>query len=133
MKYLLDTNVCIRLLKGFPEKIKHIITQIPNNDLAIPSIVHYELYYGACKSNRKTETLLVLEDFLSSFQTINFDNNIAKIAGEIRAKLDSKGTPIGPYDILIAASAISHNLVLVTHNIKEFSRIDNLSLEDWEK
>ncbi|MFZ2959760.1 MAG: type II toxin-antitoxin system VapC family toxin [Candidatus Ozemobacteraceae bacterium] len=132
MKYLLDTNVCIRLLKGLPESVLQRFDEIQNQDIVIPSIVRFELYYGACKSARKDHTMRVLNDFLSRYKTLPFDDLASVCCGEIRADLDKQGAPIGPYDLIIASIALSRDLTLVTHNIKEFSRVPNLNFEDWE-
>jgi len=90
------------------------------------------LYYGAYKSTIPTKTTNTLNRFLNSFETIEFNDSIAEIAGRLRADLAQKGTPIDPYDIIIAATAIYTNLTLITHNKKEFSRIISLKKEDWE-
>ncbi len=132
MKFLLDTNVCIKILKGQSDKVLSRIAEIKNSDVCIPAIVRYELYYGAFKSENKEKTLNLLDNFLSQFFSETFDDKMALICGEIRALLDKKGTPVGPYDIMIAAIAMSKNLILVTHNTNEFSRIEGLVLEDWE-
>ncbi len=133
MKFVLDINTCIRFLKGksptMIKKIKNILT----GDIIIPAIVRFELFYGAYKSDQQNETLIKLSNFLRSFDTIDIDNRVAETAGKIRADLDKKGTPVGPYDLLIAASALSREYKLVTHNTKEFSRIDGLEIEDWEE
>ncbi len=133
MKYVLDTNVCIRLLKGTsPQMKQHIVATVRDGDVCVPSIVRCELYYGAYKSNRKEQTLNTLNDFFSQFETALFDDSCAKLCGEIRANLEKQGLPIGPYDLLIAATAIRHGLILVTHNTNEFSRVKQLVIEDWE-
>ena len=90
------------------------------------------MYYGAYKSTIPTKTTNTLNQFLNSFETIELNDSIAEIAGRLRADLAQKGTPIGPYDIIIAATAIYTNLTLITHNTKEFSRIISLKKEDWE-
>jgi tRNA(fMet)-specific endonuclease VapC len=133
MKYILDTNVCIRLLKGASPFLRKKIENISTENISIPSIVRFELFYGAYKSNRKEETLKKLNEFLSTFDTIDLDNQICETAGKIRADLEKKGLPIGPYDLLIGACALNKGYILVTHNKKEFSRIDNLLMEDWEE
>ena len=132
MKYIFDTNVCIKILNGNNESILNKIDDINNYDIIIPSIVRFELFYGAFKSKKSTKTLKILNEFLNSFETIGFNDNIAEIAGKIRADLEKKGTPIGPYDLIIGATTIYKNLILVTHNTKEFSRIDKIKIEDWE-
>lgn len=132
MKYLLDTNACIRLLKGASPQMKERIAAVPGEDVCVPAIVRYELYYGANKSDRKEQTLNTLNDFFSQFETASFDDSCAELCGEIRANLEKQGLPIGPYDLLIAATAIRHGLILVTHNTNEFSRVKQLVIEDWE-
>lgn len=132
MKYLLDTNVCIRLLKGSSSSISNRIKSIDNDQIIVPSIVRFELYYGAFKSNRQEATLNTLQSFFDCFKSLPFDDDTSKICGKIRATLDRKGTPIGPYDLIIASMAIQHDLILITHNTKEFSRIEGLKFDDWE-
>jgi len=132
VKYLLDTNVCIRILNGSNRNILSRIETIKNDEIIIPSIVRFELYYGSYKSKIPTKTTYNLNQFLNSFETIVFNDTIAEIAGKLRADLSQKGTPIGPYDIIIAATAIYTNIILVTHKTKEFSRIMVLKTEDWE-
>ncbi|WP_199331420.1 MULTISPECIES: PIN domain-containing protein [Nostocales] len=92
-----------------------------------------ELYYGAYRSSQTEKNLEILQRFHSQFNIIELDSQTAKIAGKIRADLAVIGTPIGPYDLQIAAGAIAKNLILVTHNTREFSRISGLKLEDWEE
>lgn len=132
MKYLLDTNVCIKILKGNSDNISERISAINNNDIVICSIVRFELFYGAHKSNKKEGTLATLRDFLNCFEDAGFDDTISDLCGRLRAELEMAGTPIGPYDLQIGAIALANNFTLVTHNTKEFSRIVNLKLEDWE-
>ncbi len=133
MKYILDTNACIRLLKGDSAPMLKKIEYIPTDDIIIPAIVRFELYYGAYKSHRKNETLVKLKDFLKAFDTIELDERIAETAGRIRVELEKKGTPIGPYDLLIGAAAVVSRYILVTHNTKELSQITELTIEDWEE
>ncbi|ELS02445.1 putative nucleic acid-binding protein [Xenococcus sp. PCC 7305] len=132
MIYLLDTNTCIQYLNGRSSLIiDKLKTQKPS-DIVLCDIVKLELYYGAYKSERKDQNLQVLSEFFQEFDSLYFGVKAAQKAGEIRAKLATLGTPIGPYDLQIAAIAIVHNLILVTHNIDEFSRVEGLSYEDWE-
>ncbi|EDN69897.1 virulence-associated protein [Beggiatoa sp. PS] len=91
-----------------------------------------ELFYGAMKSHNPAKTLAKQEVFLNQFVSLPFDDKAAKIFGEIRAYLTRIGKPIGPYDLQIAAIALAHNVILVTHNTREFSRIPDLQIEDWE-
>ena len=132
MKYLLDTNVCI----GFLSQRKPLLTQrylsIATSDKIICSIVRAELFYGAHKSQRRATSILSIESFLAGYPNLDFDATAARIFGDLRADLESKGTPIGPYDLQIAAIALSNHLTLVTHNTAEFSRVPHLLWEDWE-
>lgn len=132
MKYLLDTNVCIKILKGTSQGISRRISRCNNNDVVIPSIVRFELFYGAYKSKKKEATLEILRDFLSCFDDISFDGVTSDLCGRVRAELEMAGTPIGPYDLQIGSIALLNKFVLVTNNTKEFSRIKDLLIEDWE-
>lgn len=100
--------------------------------LRLCEVVKAELWYGAYHSQRRTENLRLLVYFFSGFISLPFDATAARLCGEIRADLAKHGTPIGPYDVQIAAIALASGLTLVTHNTAEFSRIRNLKLEDWE-
>jgi len=131
MKYLLDTNTCIKFLKGTSENIRNRVLSA-ENDISLCSIVKYELYYGAYKSKEVIDNLKKIELFFNKFNTILFNDRCSKICGQIRADLEKNGLPIGPYDLQIASIALSNDLILVTHNIKEFNRISNLRIEDWE-
>ena len=132
MKYVLDTNACIRILKGDSPSMLRSIANISSENIIIPSIVRFELYYGAYKSSRPEETLRKLKYFLTAFEHADLNSHIGEIAGRVRADLERKGMPVGPYDLLIGATALSLNAVLITHNKKEFSRIPDLVIEDWE-
>ncbi|MFA6041003.1 MAG: type II toxin-antitoxin system VapC family toxin [Methylophilus sp.] len=129
MRFLLDTNTIIALYNNSNSKLRAHITSHQPADIAISSLVAHELYYGAYKSQRVEQNLAKV-DYLP-FEVIAFDKEDAQQAGEIRAELAKSGTPIGPYDVLIAGQALARNLTLVTHNTKEFNRITNLMLEDW--
>lgn len=132
MKYLLDTNVCVNAIhQGIPKFNARFIL-VPPQEKAICSVVRYELFYGAYKSQRRSTSLPIIEAFLSNYANLGFDENAARICGELRADLERKGTVIGPYDLQIAAIALAHRLIVVTHNTREFSRVPNLMLEDWE-
>lgn len=132
MKYLLDTNVCIRYLKGYPQQLIDRFLSVPERDLAVSVITRAEMLFGAEKSNTSQQTRAVQLDFLKRLTTLPFDEDAANIFATIRFLLESQGTPIGAYDMLIAATALSRNLILVTHNVKHFSRIPDLNIEDWE-
>jgi len=132
MKYLLDTNVCIVYLNGRNIHLRNKLCQYNPYDIAICSVVKAELFFGAMRSHNPQCNLLKQKHFLSQFQSLPFDDKAAEIFGNIRAELAVKGTPIGPYDLMIAAIALAYDRVLVTHNVREFGRIDNLQIEDWE-
>ncbi|RAR61767.1 tRNA(fMet)-specific endonuclease VapC [Paraburkholderia unamae] len=129
MKYLLDTNAVIAILKGEPAVIARLRAHQPA-DFGLPSIVSHELYYGAYKSQRAASNLARIEAL--QFEVVSFDAEDAQHAGEIRAQLATSGTPIGPYDALIAGQARARGLVLVTHNVREFARVSELQVEDWQ-
>lgn len=132
MIYLLDTNVCIKLLnKNNIVVVNKLKTNQPE-EIYLSTIVQFELYYSAYKSSRLEENLAKLQSFFSQFTILLFDEKLVKIAGKIRTKLNKLGIPIGVYDLQIASIALANNLILVTHNVKEFSRIENLKYEDWE-
>lgn len=129
MKYLLDSNALIAVLKGGASIQARLRLHEPQ-DFGIPSIVAHELYYGAYKSARTAENLERVEAL--QFEVVDFDREDARQAGELRAALGSLGTSIGPYDVLIAGQALARSLVLVTHNTREFQRVPRLRLEDRE-
>ncbi|MFZ9737513.1 MAG: type II toxin-antitoxin system tRNA(fMet)-specific endonuclease VapC [Prochlorotrichaceae cyanobacterium] len=132
MRYLLDTNVCVMYLNGRSASVRDRLHSISLEEMAVCSIVKAELFYGAMRSNNPTRTLKRQQDFLASFVSLPFDDDVAPVCGQIRAHLASAGTPIGACDLLIAAIALANNLTLVTHNTGEFGRVDGLQIEDWE-
>jgi tRNA(fMet)-specific endonuclease VapC len=129
MIVLLDTNVVIAVQKGNPKVIARI-KAAAGGDIGISCIVMHELYFGAFKSDRIERNLR--ETAKIRFPIIDFTRGDARMAGEIRADLQRKGTPIGPYDALIAGQALARNLTLVTRNTGEFARVPGLTVEDWE-
>jgi tRNA(fMet)-specific endonuclease VapC len=133
MNYLLDTNVCIRYLNGRSLGILKRLDELPDSKVCVSSITKFELRYGALRSNFSEKIQAQQEYFLSRFVSLPFDDVAHGLAASIRADLTRAGTPIGPYDLLIAAIALSHDLILVTHNTREFSRISGLKIEDWEQ
>lgn len=132
MKYLLDTNTCVRILNNSNQQIVERISTTPASDIYLCTVVQLELYYGAYKSSQQETNLAKLARLFNQFLILSFDERSAKIAGRIRAQLAALGTPIGPYDLQIAAIALANNLILVTHNTGEFSRVEGLQIEDWE-
>ncbi|MBW4552421.1 MAG: type II toxin-antitoxin system VapC family toxin [Aphanocapsa sp. GSE-SYN-MK-11-07L] len=132
MNYLLDTNVCIIYLKGRNLNLKQRLEAIPVQEIAVCSIVKAELYFGAMKSANPERNFALQQTFLAQFVSLPFDDLGAATFGVIRSQLEANGTPIGAYDLQIAAIALAHNLTLVTHNTREFGRVDELQIEDWE-
>lgn len=127
--FLLDTNAVIAALRGDTVVLDRIRAQSPH-EVAISSIVAHELYYGAFKGVRTAENLARVDAL--QFTTLEFDRDDARCAGDVRARLSAVGSPIGPYDVLIAGQALSRALILVTRNGREFTRVDGLKIEDWE-
>lgn len=132
MKYLLDTNTCIRHLNNRSPNITARFHAIAEREIAICSVVKAELYLGAMKSRTPEITMHKQKGFAERFISLPFDDSAAMVYADIRAKLELAGTPIGSNDMQIAAIAVTHNLILVTHNTREFSRVPDLQLEDWE-
>ena len=130
MEYLLDANAVIALLNSVDSKVAKQARLHEPADVGISAIVTHELYYGAFKSRRVLQNVVLIDDL--KFEVLDFDREDARHAGEIRAFLSAKGIPIGPYDVLIAGQARARDLTLVTHNLREFRRVPNLRLEDWE-
>lgn len=132
MKYLLDTNTIVRYLNGRAPNVRVKLRATPVADLAVSAVVVAELRYGAAKSTNPAKALSVQDQLLSLLGLVPFDGPAADAYGTIRATLEQQGTPIGANDLLIGATALAHQLILVTHNTREFSRIAGLSLEGWE-
>ncbi len=134
MIYLLDTNAAIALIKGKPAVMRTRLQRVAAKEtpVAISSIVLFELWYGVARSERQRENAERLRVFLSgAIGVAPFDEEDASRAGELRATLESAGTPIGPYDLLIAAQALRMNATLVTANVSEFARVRGLDWQDW--
>ena len=131
LKYVLDTNLCIRVLRDRPKGLREKFNAEASS-LSISSIVLYELLYGAAKSARPVENRHAVEAFATRLEVLDFDADAAAHAGEIRADLERQGMPIGSYDLLIAGHARSRGLVVVTGNLAEFRRVEGLRCEDWE-
>jgi tRNA(fMet)-specific endonuclease VapC len=129
MRYLLDTNVVIALLNDARSNLAKRAKRESPNDIAISSVVCHELFYGAFKSGRPQQNVEVIDAL--QFAVLEFDKEDARQSGSLRALLASRGTPIGPYDVLIAGQALARNMILITRNIDEFSRVPGLRMEDW--
>ncbi len=133
MRYLLDTNICVALIRQRPPAVIQHITNHPLTDMRLSTITIAELQYGVNKSRNVPQNQHALDQFLIPFILLEFDERAAQAYGRLRTMLESQGTPIGSLDMLLAAQAMAHNLIVVTHTTKEFSRIPQLTLEDWTK
>jgi tRNA(fMet)-specific endonuclease VapC len=130
--FLLDTNVCIQYLRGKNALVRQRLASHPTNDVYLCSVVLAELYLGTLRSSDPPKNRAEVDQFAAPFSSLPFDNGAADVYSRIRHHLESKGIPIGPYDMQIAAIALVNGYTLVTHNTNEFSRVRGLSLEDWE-
>lgn len=136
MTYLLDTNACIALINGTPRDVRRRFQRAIAKEatLLVSSVVAFELWYGAAKSERKEANTLRLEAFLAGpLEWTPFDEEDARAAGIVRAELEIAGKPIGAYDVLIAGQARRRGATLVTSNVREFDRVTGLKWEDWAK
>jgi tRNA(fMet)-specific endonuclease VapC len=133
MRYLLDTNICIYLIKRRPSEVLERFSQHSPRDVAISTITVFELQYGIEKSQYRQRSEDALSKFLLPLNIISLDYSSAVEAANIRAQLEKEGTSIGPYDLLIAGLARSLKMTLVTSNTKEFERVVGLSVENWVK
>lgn len=131
MKYLLDTNICIYIIKKKPEEVIKRFLKMKPDSIAISSITVSELYYGVAKSSKPNENTIALEQFILPLTVINYNKEDSISYGKLRAKLEQKGKLIGAMDMLIAAQALSRNLILVTNNEREFKKVEGLSFENW--
>lgn len=131
MRVLLDTNICIYMIKNKPPEVRAHFERFVPGDIAISTITVAELQYGVAKSAAKEKNALALETFLLPLEIVPFDRDSALAYGKIRAGLERQGTPIGSMDMLIAAQAIAQGFTLVTHNLKEFNRVPGLTCESW--
>lgn len=132
MKYILDTNTCIFIIKKDENVLSHL-KNIDFKEICISSITLSELEYGVAKSMHSEKNQKALDAFVYNFSILPFDSNAAHEYGKIRANLEKIGSPIGGMDMLIAAHAKSQKLILVTNNTKEFIRVNGLNIEDWKK
>ena len=130
LAYMLDTNICIYVMKNQPEKLRDKFNSAAEQ-LCISSITLGELQYGAEKSARPTENGIRVQHFISRLQVLAFDGRAALHYGQLRAELERAGTPCGAYDMLIGAHARSEGLTIVTNNMREFTRMPGLRAENW--
>ncbi len=131
MKYMLDTNICIYIIKRSPESIFNRFKELTVNDVSISGITLCELQFGVSNSKKKEQNQQALNEFLAPINILEFPSAASQTYGDVRVELKSTGKIIGPLDLLIAAHALYLNLTIATNNIKEFARIPRLKLEDW--
>lgn len=134
--YLLDTNVCIEIINGRPAQVReHFEAAVKaKSQLFVSSITSFELRYGAEKSDRKDFNHSRVDIFLAGpVELITFEDDDAKVAGKLRADLEARGKMIGPFDTLLAAQALQRDLIMVTANTREFSRVKGLACENWSR
>ena len=133
IKYLIDTNICIYIMNKRPTGIIHKFKLFDVGEIGVSTITVSELQYGVSKSKNRRLNKQRIEEFLSPLEILPYDEIAASIYGDIRLQLEKRGEPIGPLDLLIAAHALSRNLVLISNNEKEFKRVKKLKVENWAK
>jgi tRNA(fMet)-specific endonuclease VapC len=133
MKYLIDTNICIYIMNQRPSEVIQKFKDLKVGEIGISAITVSELDYGVAKSKSQQQNTKRLEEFLLPFEILSYDEEASRRYGLIRSQLEAQGNVIGPLDMLIAAHALSEDLVLVTNNEKEFNRIETLKIENWAK
>ena len=130
---MLDTNICIYVIRKKPEKVIRTLQRLRVSDIGISSISLSELEYGAAKSLKPKQNRMALTEFLAPIEILAYDDMAAQQYGEVRTHLEKNGTPIGSLDMLIAAHALSLKCIMVTNNEAEFKRVPRLKIENWTK
>ena len=131
MRYLLDTNICIYIAKQKPSSVLARLERLRPGEVGMSVVTYLELVYGAWKSRRREENLARIEELETLVPVLALDASTGRHFAQIRSELETKGRPIGAYDLLIASHALSLGLILVTHNVREFRRVEHLQVEDW--
>ena len=131
MKLLLDTNICIYIIKQQPAAVLKHFLEFQIGDIGISSVTLSELRYGVAKSTHREKNSKALDEFIIPLELVSYDDSAARVYGDIRAALEKAGTPIGSMDMLIAAHAVSLGTPLVTNNAREFLRVPSLKIIDW--
>jgi tRNA(fMet)-specific endonuclease VapC len=131
IRFLLDTNICICLIKRKPIEVVQKLQTLAISEVGMSSITLSEMEYGVSRSARRDQNKLALAKFVTPIEILPYDDLAAKEYGELRSYLESRGTPIGPLDTLIAAHALSLQCTMVTNSEKEFSRVPNLKVANW--
>ena len=132
MMFLLDTNVCVQYLRGKNALVRQRLAAHPAHEICICPVVLAELYIGVLRSANPAKNRAAVDQFAAPYISLPFDDSAADMCARIRHQLEAQGTPIGPYDLQIAAIALTNGCTLVTHNVSEFSRVQGLLIEDWE-
>ncbi len=132
MIYMFDTNACIQHLDNPACSVGLKMIEHWRDDFAVPTVTEFELQYGDLRSNRPSEELSKVREFLLRFERVPFGSHESHLAADLRVELERQGQVIGPFDLQIAATAIIRKATLITHNVKEFSRVPHLQWEDWE-
>lgn len=132
MPFLLDTDICISIMKGNPKTLEYL-SQTPRESLFVSTVSIYELFTGVAKCSRPSTEQSKVEKLISCMQVVSFESDSAKLAAVIRANLESRGEMIGPYDVLIAAQAVARSLSIVTRNVREFALVETLKIVDWTR
>ncbi len=131
MRFMLDTDLCIALIKRKPGSILRRLTALAPGEAGLSAVTLAELRYGVAKSAQKDKNGLALDEFLLPLEVADFDEAAAEVYGAVRAGLEKAGTPIGPLDTQIGAHALSRGITVVSHNTREFRRIPGLTVVDW--
>lgn len=129
--YMLDTNMCIYIIKKRPISLMEKFNSIPKNNICVSVVTYAELQYGVERSSSKRMNREIVDDFISHLTVLSWDMDAAYRYGKIRSALEEKGTPIGNMDLLISAHALSQKCTLVSNNLREFNRIKDLETENW--
>lgn len=131
MRYLLDTNTCIFIIKCRPTIVRQRLEKVAVGDVGVSTVTISELEFGVAKSSRPDQNRIALEKFLLPLEILSYDRKAAARYGDLRCHLESCGTPIGSMDLMIAAHALAAGWIVVTNNTREFSRVPGLITEDW--
>ncbi len=131
MRYLLDTNICVYIAKRKPPQVFERLRRLRPGDVGMSAVTYFELCYGAEKSQRREENRRRIEELRRLIPVLSVEAEASVHYGRLRTELERAGTPIGAYDLIIAAQALSLGLVLVTNNVREFKRVRGLPIENW--
>lgn len=133
MRFMLDTNTCVELIRRRNDRILRKIQRLRPDDLCVSSVTLSEMEYGAAKSAYPEKNRLALAEFMTALNVLAYDDAVAPVYGRVRAELERAGTPIGPLDTMIAAHALSLGLTVVTDDEGEFRRVSGLKVQNWAK